>query len=63
MQYIVENIGKEFSSKAIKALEANLSAKYEAGYRFHSVFEVQQPGCFGIGTPSITFVAIFEKRE
>ncbi len=61
MQYMVEPIGKEFSKKAIKSLEANLAAKYENGYRFHSVFEVSQPGCLGIGQPSITYIAVFEK--
>ncbi|MEM1036331.1 MAG: hypothetical protein AAGI14_06180 [Pseudomonadota bacterium] len=61
MQYIVEPIGKEFSKKAIKALEVRLSDRYAEGYRFHSVFEVSQPGCLGIGAPSITFIAVFEK--
>lgn len=61
MQYIVEPIGKEFSNKAIKALESNLSSKYQNGYRFHSVFEVSQPGCLGLGQPSITYIAVFEK--
>jgi hypothetical protein len=61
MQYVVEVIGKEFNNKAVKALEANLNAKHGQGYRFHSVFEVSQPGCAGIGQPSITYIAVFEK--
>lgn len=62
-QYVVETIGKQFSDKGIAALEQNLGAKYDSGYRFHSVFEVTQPGCAGMGQPSITYVAIFEKMS
>jgi len=61
MQYTVEVIGKEFSDKAVKALEANLNAKHGQGYRFHSVFEVSQPGCGPFGQASVTYIAVFEK--
>lgn len=61
MQYRVESIGKEFSNKAIKALETRLNDAGSAGYRFHSVIEVTQPGCAFFGTPSVTYLAVFEK--
>jgi len=61
MKYHVEAIGKSFTNKNIEALAANLSAKHDQGYRFHSVFEVSQPGCLNLGAPSITYIAVFEK--
>lgn len=61
MKYRVESIGKEFSDKAVKALEARLNQASAQGYRFHSVMEVSQPGCLGIGAPSITYLAVFEQ--
>ncbi len=33
------------------------------GYRLHSVFQVSQPGCLGIGQPTITYLAVYEKNE
>ena len=31
------------------------------GYRLHSVFQVSQPGCLGIGQPTVSYLAIYEK--
>ncbi|MBY9065431.1 hypothetical protein K1X12_00885 [Hyphomonas sp. WL0036] len=61
MKYRVMSIGKVFDDKAIKGLEAKLNEASSAGYRFHSVMEVTQPGCLGIGQPSVTYLAVFEQ--
>ncbi|MAN45662.1 MAG: hypothetical protein GYB49_03175 [Alphaproteobacteria bacterium] len=63
MKYRVQAIGKEFSDQAIKTLETKLNNAHEKGYRFHSVMEVQQPGCGGLGAPTITYLAIFEQVD
>ena len=63
MKYRVQPIGKEFSDKAIKTLEEKLNLAHEKGYRFHSVMEIQQPGCGGLGTPTITYLAVFEQID
>ena len=62
MQYKIEQIGAEFSNKAIKRLESRLNEYSNHGYKFHSVFQVQKPGCLGIGTPSITYLAVYVKE-
>ncbi|MAN66384.1 hypothetical protein [uncultured Hyphomonas sp.] len=63
MKYRIQPIGKEFSNQAIKSLEERLNAAHAKGYRYHSVIEVQQPGCGGFGTPSITYLAVFEQVD
>jgi len=62
MEYKIEPIGAEFSNKAIAQLGNNFTAQSNAGYRLHSVFQAQQPGCLGIGRPSITYLAIYVKE-
>tara|TARA_R110002167_G_scaffold247308_5_gene452903 strand:- start:4613 stop:4801 length:189 start_codon:yes stop_codon:yes gene_type:complete len=62
MQYKIEQIGAEFSSKAIVGLENRFNKYSEQGFKFHSVFQVQKPGCIGIGTPSITYLAVYTKE-
>ena len=62
MQYKIEPIGAEFSNKAITQLGNQFSAQAESGYKLHSVFQAQQPGCLGIGKPAITYFAIYEKE-
>lgn len=62
-QYRLQTIGKEFNAKAIQALEATLNTAGQQGYRYHSVIEVSQPGCAGIGSPTITYIAVFERTE
>jgi hypothetical protein len=62
MEYKIEQIGAEFSNKAIKGLENRLNNNSAGGYKFHSVFQVQKPGCLGIGTPSITYLAVYVKE-
>lgn len=61
MQYLVEPIGKEFSTRALDALASRLSAKHSQGYRFHSTIEVTQTGCMGFGASGTTILAVFEK--
>lgn len=62
MQYKIEQIGAEFSNKAIAGLENRFNMYSEQGYKFHSVFQVQKPGCMGIGTPTITYLAVYTKE-
>ncbi|GGI56977.1 hypothetical protein [Winogradskyella haliclonae] len=62
MHYKIEQIGAEFSNKAIVNLEGRFNKYSEQGYKFHSVFQVQKPGCLGIGTPSITYLAVYTKE-
>ena len=59
MHYRVEPIGAEFSNKALDALAGRFSANAQAGWKLHSVFQAQQPGCLGIGSPTITYFAIY----
>ena len=62
MQYKIEQIGAEFSNKAFVGLENRFNKYSEQGYKFHSVFQVQKPGCMGIGTPTITYLAVYTKE-
>ena len=62
MQYKIETIGSEFSSKAIASLEQKFTAHASKGFKFHSVFQIQQPGCLGIGKPTITYLAVYVKE-
>jgi len=62
MQYKIEQIGAEFSDKAINGLESRFNKYAEQGYKFHSVFQVKKPGCLGIGSPSITYLAVYVKE-
>ena len=62
MQYKIEPIGAEFSNKAITNLEQRLTSRAADGYKFHSVFQVQQPGCLGIGKAEITYLAVYVKE-
>jgi len=62
MQYKVESIGAEFSNKAISQLEKVFEARASEGYKFHSVFQVSQPGCLGIGQGISTYLAVYVKE-
>ncbi len=62
MQYKIESIGAEFSNKAITALEKRFSSRASEGYKFHSVFQIQQPGCLGIGQGTTTYLAVYVKE-
>lgn len=62
MQYKVESIGAEFSNKAIANFEKLLSERASDGYKFHSVFQVSQPGCLGTGQGTTTYLAVYVKE-
>jgi hypothetical protein len=62
MEYRIEPIGGQFSKKAVTELGANFTAQAKAGWKLHSVFQAQQPGCLGIGSPTITYFAIYVKE-
>jgi hypothetical protein len=62
MEYKIESIGAEFSKKAISDLEKRFTSQASQGYKFHSVFQIQQPGCLGIGKPTITYLAVYVKE-
>lgn len=63
MHYKIEQIGAEFSNSAITQLATRFNKHAEEGYKFHSVFQVQKPGCLGIGTPSVTYLAVYVKER
>ena len=62
MEYKVEPIGAEFSSRALTQLGTNFTSQANAGWKLHSVFQASQPGCLGIGSPRITYFAIYIKE-
>src|SRR3954467_14323483 len=49
MKYKVEPIGAQFSNKDLPKLAERFGQQSIDGYRLHSVFQVAQPGCLGIG--------------
>jgi energy-converting hydrogenase A subunit M len=63
MKYMVEPIGAQFSNKDVANLADVFTQKTSEGYRLHSVFQVSQPGCLGIGHPTITYLAVYERME
>jgi hypothetical protein len=62
MEYRIEPIGSEFSNKAVSQLGDRFTAQAQTGWKLHSVFQAQQPGCLGIGSPTITYFAIYVKE-
>lgn len=62
MEYKVESIGAEFTKKGIVELEKRLNSQSSQGYKFHSVFQIQQPGCLGFGKPTVTYLAVYVKE-
>lgn len=63
MKYKIEPIGAQFANKDLPNLAKRFDQRSEEGYRLHSVFQVSQPGCLGIGTPSTTYLAIYERDD
>ena len=63
MKYLIEPIGVQFSNKDLPNLAKRFEDRANAGYQFHSVFQVTQPGCLGIGTPTVTYLAIYVKDD
>ncbi|MDT0496033.1 hypothetical protein RM530_01455 [Algiphilus sp. W345] len=62
MEYKVESIGAAFSDKAIAALGKRFESRAVEGYKFHSVFQVTQPGCLGLGQGTTTYLAVYVKE-
>jgi hypothetical protein len=63
MKYMIEPIGAEFSSRAISTLGDRFTKRAAEGYKLHSVFQVNQPGCLGIGQGTTTYLAVYVKEE
>ncbi len=63
MQYMIEPIGSEFSNKAVTSLAQRFTAHANEGYKLHSVFQVSQPGCLGIGQGTTTYLAVYVKEN
>jgi hypothetical protein len=63
MRYLIEPIGAQFSNKAVESLGERFTKRAKEGYRLHSVFQVTQPGCLGFGTPTVTYLAIYENPQ
>ena len=63
MRYIIEPIGAQFANKDLPKLAERFDQRSKEGYRLHSVFQVSQPGCLGIGQPTITYLAVYESKE
>lgn len=63
MQYMIEPIGAQFSNKDLTTLANRFSSHAAEGYRLHSVFQVTQPGCLGMGQPTVTYLAVYEKED
>lgn len=62
MQYKIDQIGTEFSDKGIQNLVNRLNSNGDAGWKFHSVFHVQKPGCLVFGSPSNIYLVVYMKE-
>lgn len=63
MRYKIESIGAEFSKGALPKLEEHFSKRDQEGYEFHSVFQVVEKGCLGLGQGKVTYLAVFKRKE
>jgi hypothetical protein len=63
MRYIIEPIGAQFANRDLAKLAARFEQRAREGYRFHSVFQVSQPGCLGFGQATTTYLAVYESKE
>lgn len=63
MRYIVEPIGAQFANKDLPRLAGVFTGHAAEGYELHSVFQVSQPGCLGIGSPSVTNLAVYVSKN
>jgi len=63
MDYLVEPIGAQFSTNALASLGQRFGARAAQGYKLQFVFQVTQPGCLGIGQPSVTYLAVYAKER
>lgn len=60
-EYLVEPIGAQFSTSDLTALAQRFSSRAGQGYSLQFVFQVSQPGCLGIGQPTVTYLAVYAK--
>lgn len=61
-QYWIEPIGSEFSNKAVESLGQLFTSRASEGWKLHSVFQVTQPGCLGIGQGTTTYLAVYVRE-
>lgn len=61
MTYRIEPIGAQFANKDLPKLAARFEEQAAEGYKLHSVFQVSQPGCLGLGQPTVTYLAVYQK--
>lgn len=59
MRYKIEPIGAQFSNKDLSKLAQLFTDRAADGYRLHSVFQVSQPGCLGLGASTNTYLAVY----
>ena len=59
MKYMIEPIGSQFSNKDVVSLAQQFTTRANEGYKLHSVFQVSQPGCLGIGQGTATYLAVY----
>ena len=62
-EYLVEPIGAEFSNSALTSLAQQFSGRAGHGYELQFVFQVTQPGCLGVGQPTVTYLAVYAKEH
>lgn len=62
MQYKIKEIWASFTNKWISQLEQVLNTSSEDGYEFHSVIQVEKPGCVWVGKWQITYLAVFIRK-
>ena len=63
MRYLVKPIGAQFSNRDLPRLAEQFNQHATEGYKFHSVFQVSQPGCLGIGQSTSTYLAVYVSDE
>lgn len=62
MSYMIEPIGAMFSNKSITELADRFTHRAREGFKLHSVFQVTQPGCLGLGQGTTTYLAVYVKE-
>lgn len=62
-EYFVEAIGAQFSASDLGTLAQRFSGRAGEGFELQFVFQVSQPGCLGIGQPTITYLAVYTREH
>ena len=63
LTYIIEAIGSQFSNNDLPRLAERFNQQAASGNKFHSVFQVTQPGCLGIGQGTVTYLAVYVSED